>query len=140
MVVKVNLIEELQKLQDKFGYLPENELKKLSKKYDIPGVDIYGVATFYSQFKLKKPAKYIISVCEGTACHVRGSENLLNELKNVLKISPGQTTPDCLFSIEIVRCLGLCASAPVMTVNDKVYSNVTKEKVNKIIEEYKKKG
>ncbi len=135
---KANVVVELQKIQEKHGYLPRAELVKVSRRLKIPAVHIYGVATFYSQFKLEQPAKYIISVCEGTACHVRGSVELLNEIKKQADIVPSETSEDGLFTLEIVRCLGLCASAPVMTVNGKIYSKVKKEEVKDILAEYKK--
>lgn len=99
--------------------------------------DIYGVATFYSQFKLERPAKYKIYICDGTACHVRKSTELINELKNILNIEVGKTTSDGLFVIDTVRCLGLCASAPVIKINEKIYAKVKKEELKNIINEYK---
>jgi len=127
----------LQSIQKTHDFLPENELKKLSKKKNIPLTDIYGVATFYSQFKLEKPAKNKILVCDGTACHVRKSIDLVEELKKILKTDLKKPTDDGLFVIDTVRCLGLCASAPVIKINDKVYPKVNKNDLLEIIQEYK---
>jgi NADH-quinone oxidoreductase E subunit len=133
-VPKVNVVEELQDLQDKEGYLSKESMIKISKEKDIPGVKLYGVATFYSQFRLKQKAKNTISVCRGTACHVKGSDSLLEYLEEILEIKSGQTTKDGKINLECVNCIGACAKAPAIMVNDEVYGELTKEKVKKIIE------
>ncbi|MBN2881529.1 NAD(P)H-dependent oxidoreductase subunit E [Candidatus Woesearchaeota archaeon] len=133
-----NLIAELQDIQEKKEFLPKSDLISLSKRTRIPLTDIYGVATFYAQFKLVKQAKNKIYICDGTACHVRHSTDLIKEFTSELKINVNETTPDGLFTIETVRCLGLCASAPVVKINEQVYAKLKKEDVKKIIDEYKK--
>lgn len=130
---KLNVVYSLQQVQDRYGYLPAEELVKLSKVNGIPGVDIYGVATFYNQFKLKKPAKYILAVCRGTACHVRNSESLLDYAEELLKIKAGESTPDGLITLEIVRCIGACAKAPAIMVNDTIYGNMDKNKLKQLL-------
>lgn len=131
-----NVIEELQKIQEEHGYLPEENLKELVRR-GIPGTDIYGVATFYSQFSFQKPAKHVISVCDGTACHVRGSKDLLDALQKILDIEEGQTTEDGLFSLDVVRCLGLCASAPLIKIDEEVYAKIAPEQIEGILNKYR---
>jgi NADH:ubiquinone oxidoreductase subunit E len=101
--------------------------------------EIYGVITFYSRFTLKPKGKYNVSVCLGTACFVKGSEKVLDRVKELLKIDVGETTPDGLFSIEATRCVGACGLAPVFKVNEEVYGKATPELVDKVIEEYRNK-
>ncbi len=128
-----NVVTSLQDIQDKYGYLPAEELERLSKECDVPGVNIYSVATFYNQFKLTKPAKYIVSICSGTACHVRNSGTLIESAEKLLGIKMGESTKDGLITLEIVRCIGACAKAPAIMVNDTVYGNVTPEKLKEIL-------
>ena len=135
--IKHNTVELLEVLQDKYSYLPKDELVKLSKELKIPLIDLYGVATFYSYFKLNKPCKYLIRVCDGTACHVQGSPKIIDYLEKTLGIKPGEISSDNLFEIETVRCLGLCASAPLMVVNDKVYTKLDLTQTKTILEELK---
>lgn len=132
-----NIVALLEETQNEFGYLPEMELLKISKELDLPAVDVYGVATFYSYFRLSKPAKYLIKVCDGTACHVRGSPKIMKMIDSVLKIKPGETSKDGLFTLETVRCLGLCASAPLMMVNDKLYPKLEENQLKQIFEDLK---
>ncbi|MFW6014411.1 MAG: NAD(P)H-dependent oxidoreductase subunit E [Nanoarchaeota archaeon] len=134
---KGNLVELLQKIQQKHGYLPLNELKKLSRSKNIPGTDIFSVVSFYSQFSLEKPAKYTIYVCTGTACHVKGSEDLLKTLERTLGIKRNTTTNDRLIRLETVNCIGACAKAPAIMINDKVYGKVTREKITELIKQLK---
>ncbi len=134
---RINLIATLQEIQDKFGYLPEKELEKLSKEKGIPGTDIFGVATFYSQFTLQKPAKYIIQVCTGTACHVRKSNLLLQYLEQALGIRAGETTQNGLIKLETVNCIGACAKAPALMINDSVYGNVTNNRLTELLKNLK---
>lgn len=134
---KLNVVYSLQQIQEKYGYLPPEELIKLSKLNGIPGVEIYSVATFYNQFKLKKPAKYIVSVCRGTACHVRNSESLLEYAEKLLKIKAGESTDDGRITLEIVRCIGACAKAPAIMVNNTVYGNVDKDRLKQLLESLK---
>ena len=129
-----NIIVLLQKIQEIYGYIPESEIVRLSKELDIPAVDITGVATFYSQFKLIKPGKYKISLCRGTACHVKNSIELLKYLEESLAIKAGHTQESGKISLDIVNCLGACAKAPVMMINGQVYGELTKDKIKKVIE------
>lgn len=133
------LIAMLQDTQEIFGFLPEEALLVISEKTDIPMARIYGVCTFYSQFKLKPLGKYIIQVCDGTACHVRGSSSLLEELKSQLGINPGDTTEDGLFSLEVVACIGACSLAPAIVVNEETYAKVSSKKIDEILSEIRKK-
>jgi iron-hydrogenase subunit gamma len=132
-----NVVERLQELQEQKTYISKEDMIALSKREKIPGVDIYGVATFYAQFKLKKPGKYVISVCTGTACHVKNSDSILNYLEEILGVKKGETTADGLITLEAVNCIGACAKAPAMMINGTVYGLLTKEKARKIIEELK---
>lgn len=132
-----NIIAMLQYVQDKHGYLPEQDIIRISMELSIPTVYLYGVATFYSQFKLSKPGKYIISVCTGTACHVKQSGELLTHLEQVLGIRSGETTKDGVFTLEAVNCIGACAKAPAMMVNQEVYGELDKKKVEKIVEDFR---
>jgi len=128
-----NLIAALQKLQEKHGYLRVSDLKKLSHEKGIPGTDIYGVATFYSQFQMKKPAKYTIYVCTGTACHVNRSADIIQFIEESLQIKTGETTKNRLIKLDTVNCIGACAKAPAIMVNDHVYGQMTKAKVKELI-------
>ena len=131
-----DLIPELQKIQSKYGYLSEKNLEKLSKKLDIPLVNITGVATFYTQFNFEPKGKYKISMCRGTACHVHNSDNLMKHIEKKLNIKPGETTKDKLFSLDAVNCIGACAKAPAMMINETVYGNLDEKKIDEILESY----
>ena len=122
---KSNLIQILNEVQEKYGYIPKLAQEEISKYLDIPMAEIYGVITFYSRFSLKPKGKYNVSVCLGTACFVKGSEKILDRVKEILKIDVGETTPDGLFSIEATRCVGACGLAPVFMINDEVFGNAT---------------
>ena len=134
-----SLIPLLQEIQDKEGYLSETAIVKTGKKLKIPTSKIYGVATFYNQFRFEPVGKYHIMVCRGTACHVLGSATVLQELESTLKIKAGQTTRDGLFSIEVVACIGACGLAPVININGEFFAKVTTEKIKEIIETYRAK-
>ena len=131
------LMPIMQRAQDIFGYLPEEVQNYIAKELDIPVSDIYGVATFYAQFNLEPKGKYIISVCMGTACYVKGSQQVLDKLEEVLGVPAGRTTKDGLFTLNATRCLGACGLAPVIMVNDDVYGRLTPEQVAGIIEKYR---
>ncbi len=131
------LMPILQEIQEIYGYLPCDELKYISEKLEISLEEIYSVASFYNQFKFKQNAKYKISVCLGTVCYVKGSNEILEEIKRILKIDVGGITEDGLFSIENARCLGCCSLAPVMMINDKVYSQIKKEELKTILDSYR---
>lgn len=133
------LIPILNEVQDLFGYLPLEAQELISKELKMPLTEIYGVATFYAKYTLKPSGKYRISLCLGTACYVKGAAHILERLKEVLKINIGETTEDGLFTLEETRCLGCCALAPVMMVNEEVYGKLTPEDVDKIIRTYKER-
>lgn len=134
-----SLIPLLQEIQEKEGYLSEEAIVKTGKKLKIPTSKIYGVATFYNQFRFEPVGKYHIQVCRGTACHVLGSATVLQELESILRVKSGQTTRDGLFSIEVVACIGACGLAPVICINGEFYANVTTESIREIIENYRSK-
>jgi NADH-quinone oxidoreductase subunit E len=129
-----NLITVLHKAQDIFGYLPNDLQLHIARKLKIPAAKVNGVVTFYSYFTEKPKGKYVVSVCLGTACFVKGAENILNEIEETLKIKAGQTTPDSKFSLDGLRCVGACGLAPVVLVNDKVYGRVQKGQIKEILE------
>ncbi|MGN1369257.1 MAG: NADH-quinone oxidoreductase subunit NuoE [Aristaeellaceae bacterium] len=131
------LMPIMQQAQDIFGYLPEDVQNIIAKGLDIPVSDVYGVATFYAQFNLEPKGKYIISVCLGTACYVKGAQLVLDELEKVLGVPAGSTTPDGLFTLNATRCLGACGLAPVIMINDDVYGRMTPDQVAGIIEKYR---
>ncbi len=131
--VKGSLINILQATQDIYGYLPLQALNYISDNTDNKKSVIYGVATFYTQFRLKPIGKYLILQCQGTACHVNGSKEVSQALCEELNITPGQTTEDGMFTLEDVSCLGCCSLAPVMMVNGEAYGNLTPESAVKII-------
>jgi NADH-quinone oxidoreductase subunit E len=134
-----DLIQTMLAIQEEFHYLPPEALEKISEQLNVPMIRIYQVAAFYKVFKLEPRGKHIISVCNGTACHVRGSNMLIDQVDRVLKIAPGQTTEDMEFSLEEVTCLGCCAIAPVMTIDDKKYGNMAVSKVERVIKKYEEK-
>lgn len=134
---KTQLIQILNEVQEKYGYITQNSQKALSEFLDMPMAEIYGVITFYSRFTTEPKGKYNIAVCLGTACFVKGSEKILDRVKEKLGIDVGQTTPDGKFSIEATRCIGACGLAPVFTVNDEVHGKATVEMVDDVIEKYK---
>ena len=131
------LMPIMQRAQDIFGYLPEDVQNIIAKGLDIPVSDVYGVATFSAQFNLEPKGKYIISVCLGTACYVKGAQLVLDELEKVLGVPAGSTTPDGLFTLNATRCLGACGLAPVIMVNDDVYGRLTPDQVPGIIAKYR---
>ncbi len=128
----------LHKIQEIYGYVPRKIAMELSRKLNIPLAKIYGIITFYHIFKLNKPGKYRISVCMGTACYLKGGEDILGEIENILGIGVNSTTEDGIFSIEIVRCIGCCGIAPAIVINNKVYGNLKKDQLIEILSEYTK--
>jgi len=132
-----SLIEILQNIQNKFSYLPKNELYKISKDNNISLAEIYSTATFYSQFKFNKPGKYQVKVCHGTACHINDAVSISNTVEDILNIKPGETDSEGIFSLENVACLGCCSLAPVIMINDKIYGKLDNKKLKKIINELK---
>ena len=136
---KSNLIQILNEVQEKYGYIPKQSQIEISNYLSIPMAEIYGVITFYSRFTLEPKGKYNISVCLGTACFVKGSQAILDRLKERLKIDEGVTTPDGKFSIDATRCVGACGLAPVFTINNEVYGKATVKKLDEVLDEYMKK-
>ena len=132
---KDNLIQMLNEIQEHYGYVPMHVQKELSEFLNIPMAEIYGVVTFYSRFSLEPQGKYKISVCLGTACFVKSSQKIMDRLTDRLKIEPGQTTKDGLFTIEQTRCVGACGLAPVFTVNGEVYGRATVQKLDEVLDE-----
>lgn len=130
------LMPVLQKAQDIYGYLPIEVQKMIADGLHVPLEEVYGVATFYSQFSLYPKGKYKISVCLGTACYVKGSGDVFDKLCKTLGLQSGQCTPDGRFSLDACRCVGACGLAPVMTVNDEVYGKVTVDDVDTILAKY----
>jgi NADH:ubiquinone oxidoreductase subunit E len=131
------LIPVLQITQRIFGYLPEEALKKISLKLKKSYSEVTGVVSFYSFFSTQPRGKFVVRVCLGTACYVRGGKEVLNSLKKELKIDVGMTTSDKMFSIDVGRCFGACGLAPVLMVNDDVHQRVRPEKIGEILAEYK---
>lgn len=130
------LIPVLHEAQDIYGYLPEEVQKIISDELNIPMAEIYGVITFYTQFSLKPKGQYKISVCLGTACYVKGSGELLEQLKKKLGIDVDECTEDGKFSLDATRCIGACGLAPVLTVNDDVYGKLMPEDIDGILAKY----
>ena len=130
---KDELIPILQRVQRTFGYLPEPAMKRVAKFLKLPESTVFGVGTFYAQFKLVPSGRNIIRVCRGTACHVRGGARILREVEKHLGIKPGESSPDLEYCLETVACFGACALAPVMVLNNKVHGRMTKAKVKKIL-------
>lgn len=132
-----SLIPLLQKTQETFGYLPKEALEEISRYLKVPLSRVYGVATFYAQFRFEPLGKYVIKICHGTACHVNGAVNISQAIREEVGIEEGQTTPDGLITLERVACLGCCSLAPVIMINEKVYGKLTPDKVRKIIRNLK---
>jgi NADH-quinone oxidoreductase subunit E len=132
------LISILHEIQDKYNHLPEEALRKVASRLRMDLNDLYGVATFYKSFSLTAKGKHSVTLCLGTACHVRGGPKILREMKNLLKIEPGQTTEDRKFSLNAVNCLGVCAIGPVMFVDGKFYGEMNPVKAKRIIDKINK--
>jgi len=131
------LIPMLQAVQEEEGFISRDSIGEISQYMGLPESKIFGVATFYNQFRLNAPGKYQVAICRGTACHVKGSFNLLETLQRELGIEAGATTRDGLFSLETVACIGACSIAPVMTINGEFYGRLEKKVVEKTIREIK---
>ena len=134
------LIPILQEVQEACGYLSRESIIKIGKHLHLPASKIYGVATFYNQFRFQPLGKYHVQVCRGTACHVKGSYMVLEDVKNALKINPGQTSKDGMFSLEVVACIGACGLAPVIKVNDEFFAEMTAAKLDRIMKNYRKEA
>jgi len=131
-----NLIAILQETQDVYGYLPKTVMKEISKLTDVPLTRIFGVVTFYSQFTLTPRGKHAIKICNGTACHVRGVDEIKEKVKEHLNVVEGETTADYKFTLETVACIGTCFLAPVMMVDDRYFGKLTTDTVTDIVKEY----
>ncbi len=134
------LMPVLQEAQELYGYLPIEVQTMIAEGLNLPLSEVYGVATFYSQFSLTPKGENRISICMGTACYVKGSEKILNSIEQRLGIKSGECTDDGLFSLDSTRCIGACGLAPVMMVNDDVYGKVKVEDLDGILEKYRKKS
>ncbi len=130
------LIHMLHDTQKKFGYIPAHSISQISRELKISESEIFGVLTFYKAFALEPRGKHLITICMGTACHVRGGVQIVEEMERKLNIKVGKTTPNMKFTLETVNCLGCCAIGPVVVVNGKYYSNITIKKVDAILKEY----
>ncbi len=130
---KGDLIPVLQEVQARFGYLPDEAMQRVARFLRLSESTIYGVATFYAQFKFTPVGKHIIKVCRGTACHVRGVSRILDEVEKQLGVKPGETTSDLEYTLETIACFGSCALAPVLVVDETVYGKMTPEKVTNIL-------
>lgn len=130
---KGNVIPLLQGAQDIYGFIPRPAFEKLSAGTGIPLSDMFGVATFYAQFRLKPVGKHIIKVCHGTACHVQNANEITESLEEVLRVKDGETSEDRLFTLESVACLGCCSLAPVMMIGDQTYGKLTGNEATKVI-------
>lgn len=130
----------LSAIQSEYGYIPLDVQELVSDLTGIPVAEIYGVVTFYSFFSLNPKGKYVVGVCLGTACYVKGGQSIIDKFSEVLGVKPGQTTPDGLFTLSALRCIGACSIAPAVSINGKVYPKMTVGKVQEVIDEYRKLG
>ncbi len=128
------LIEVLQDIQENYGYIPKEAMQIVSQGLGVPIIEVYRVASFYKAFRLSPSGKYVLTMCMGTACHVRGSRLLLDQANGQLGVKPGEVTPDGLFSIEHVNCLGACALGPIVRENGSYHHHMTPGKLRKLIE------
>ncbi len=133
-----SLISILQDIQSEYHYIPEDGLRAVASQLELPLIQAYGVATFFKAFSLKPRGEHIVTVCQGTACHVRGAPAVLDEVKRQLRVEPGETTEDMRFSLETVNCLGACALGPIVTVDSKYHGQMGPGKVKKILKSRRK--
>ncbi len=129
------LIPMLQKVQKALGFLPEKALIEIAHLTGLPTAKVFGTATFYAQFRLQPVGKHIIRVCRGTACHVKGSDRMLEDIQDHLEVTPGKMTGDGLFTLETVACFGSCALAPILVVNDSVFGSMNRSRALKLIDD-----
>ena len=134
------LIPMLQDVQEIQGFVSKDSVVLIGNHLKLPAAKIYGVATFYNQFRFNKPGQFHIQICRGTACHVKGSVNVLESIERALSIKVGQTSRDGLFSLEVVACLGACGLAPVISINGEFHANVDNKKISKILKKLRKEG
>jgi len=134
---KEQLISLLQDIQAEFNYLPQDVLVRVSQKLDIPLTQVFSVATFFRAFSLKPRGRHLVTVCLGTACHVRGGDRLVNKMERDYEVKPGETTEDSKFTLETVNCLGCCALGPVVVVDGKYESQINPDKLDRVLKKYK---
>ena len=137
---KTPLMMILSDIQNEYGYIPLEVQEIVSKRTGISVAEIYGVVTFYSFFSLKPNGKFVIGCCLGTACYVKGAQQVIDKFSEILNIKPGETTEDGLFTLDALRCIGACAAAPAVTINGQIYANMTVDRVPGIINDYKAQG
>jgi NADH-quinone oxidoreductase E subunit len=131
------LIPILQEIQNEYGYLSEESIRKIGSALDLPVSKIYGLSTFYNQFRFTPKGKYHIQVCHGTCCHMEGAGHILDEITTILNIRDGETSRDGLFSLEVLSCIGACAQSPVVAVNGDYIQKITGDKLKEIIQYYR---
>ena len=131
------LISLLLDIQDQFYYLPQEALDRVADKVGVPSIQVYQVARFYKAFSLTPRGKHLLTVCVGTACHVRGGDRLVDQLSRLLKVAPGETTKDQLFTLQTVNCLGCCALGPVMVVDGTYHGKMSSTKIDKVLDKYR---
>ena len=134
---KTPLMMILSDIQKEYGYIPLEVQEIVSQRTGVSVADIYGVVTFYSFFSLQPKGKYVIGVCMGTACYVKGAQQIIDKFSEIIGIKPGETSADGLFTLDALRCIGACGIAPAVTINGKVYPKLTVDVVPKIVQEYK---
>ena len=133
-----SLISILQDVQNEYHYLPEDVLRQVARRLELPLIQVYGVATFFKAFSLKPRGEHMVRVCLGTACHVRGAPAVLDEVKRRLGVEPGETTKDMQFTLETVNCLGACALGPLLVMDDKYEGQMSPGRIRKVLRDYKK--
>lgn len=133
------VIPALLAVQEEFNYIPPEAIERVAEHLDVPLMQVYQVVSFYKVFSLEPRGKHTITVCIGTACHVRGSDFLIDQVERVLNIKPGETTEDRMFTLEAVNCLGVCALGPVMVIDGKYFGNMNVSKVERVINKYREK-
>lgn len=134
------VIKALQTLQEKEGYISDEGIQSIAEYFEVPPVEVEGIVSFYAQFKRVKPGRFVIAVCDGTACHIKGASLVSNWISDEIGIKGGETDEEGVFSLDIVACLGCCSLAPVISINGKVFGNLDRKKLMKIIKKYRKKG
>jgi NADH-quinone oxidoreductase subunit E len=134
-----NLTQILHKVRAEYGFIPPRAIRRVAEHLNTTENEVYGVLTFYKAFRLQPRGRHLVTVCQGTSCHVRGGARVFDEMKKELGVEPGETTPDRMFSLETVNCFGCCAIGPTVVVNGTYYSQVSVEDVHSIIAEYRKR-
>jgi NADH-quinone oxidoreductase subunit E len=134
------LIPLLQAAQDSFGYIPPLAVEQIAQVTSIPASEVYGVITFYKQFRLKPVGRHLIRLCKGTACHVQNAEMLVQAVGDELRVGPDETTEDGLFTLTIVACLGCCSLAPVLMIDDRTYGKMSPQKVRRVLRQYRQRA